>query len=86
MPKTNPLLPTKNPRLITRERLQLITRINVGLRAGTLSLFGLVVLILFAQSGFFEGGDVFGGDCDGGGLSAEHFEYCLEGMDELVDV
>lgn len=81
MTKPNPLFSTKNPRLVTRERLQFITRIDVGLSAGTLRLFGLAVLILFAESGLFEGGDVFGGNCDGGWLSAEHCESCLSGMD-----
>lgn len=80
MPEPNPLFPTKDSGLITRERLQLITRIDVGLSAG---LFGLAVFILFAKLGLFEGGDVFGGNCNGGWLSAEHFGYCLEGMDWL---
>lgn len=81
MAEPNSLFATKDPSLVAREGLQLIARVDLGLGAAALCLFGLTVLILFAEELLLKDGDVFHGDGDGGWLSAEHFEGCLKDGD-----
>ena len=83
-PQPNPLIPRRgrphNPRLIPRQRLQLViwvhSRLLQILVLGTADV--LVLLLVSTGTLIIESGDILGGDGDGSGLAAEHRGWMVE--------